>query len=288
MLHDFREWAPTLINVLAAVTLIEMMIAIGLGVTMADVAGVARNRILLLRALVANYIAVPALAVGILLLFQAQSTAAAGFLIAAVCPGAPYGPPLTNLARGNPPVAVGLMILLAGSSALLAPLLLRILLPMVAGDEPLHIDAVPLVGTLLFAQLLPLCVGLAVRHWRPALADKLTKPCNRLTALLNLVLLGTIVVVQFEMLIGIPLRAFGGMLLLLLSTMAAGWLLGERGAENRKTMAITTGVRNAGVCLVIATSSFPGTSAVTAATAYGIVQILVVALLAVAWGRWGS
>ena len=51
---------------------------------------------------------VVALAVGLLLLFRPHSLdpehfplVAAGFLIAAVCPGAPYGPPFTRMAGGN-------------------------------------------------------------------------------------------------------------------------------------------------------------------------------------------
>ena len=103
-----------LINFLVTITLIEMMVAIGLGVTFADLAGVVRNWHLLGRAALANYVCVPAATVGLLLLFAAHPMVAAGFLILAVCPGAPYGPPFTSIARGNDAVAVGLMVILAG------------------------------------------------------------------------------------------------------------------------------------------------------------------------------
>ncbi len=275
-----------IINILAAITLFEMMAAIGLGVTFAEVMGVARNWRLLVRAAAANYVGVPAAALGLLLLFQAQPLAAAGFLIAAVCPGAPYGPAFTSLARGNVVVAVGLMVVLAGSSALIAPLLLQLLLPWMAGDQqPLQVDAVKIVATLLFAQLLPLCLGLGLRQWRPPLAAKLKKPANQLSTILNLTTLGVILVVQFDMLTAIPLRVFAGMLLLVLATLAIGWLLGGPDSANRKTLLFTTGVRNAGVSLVIASSTFPGTPAVTAATAFALFQTIVIALVAVGWGR---
>ena len=274
-----------LIHVLAAITLFEMMIAIGLSVTFGELIGVARDWRLLIRAVAANYIGVPAAAIGLLILFHAQPLVATGFLIAAVCPGAPYGPPFTGLARGNIVVAVGLMVLLAGSSALIAPLLLQLLVPLVAGDEPLQINAMKLVGTLLLAQLLPLAIGLGVRQWRPLWAERLKKPANLLTTILNLVLLGLILVVQYETLIGIPLRAFVGMSLLVLAALAIGWLLGEPGGVKRKTLAITTAVRNAGVCLVIASSSFAGTPAVTAATVYALFQTISLALIALSWGR---
>src|SRR4051794_34452375 len=118
------------INVLVMVTLIEMMAAIGLGVTTAQLTAVARDWRLLARAAVANYVCFPAAAIGLLLLFDPLPMVAAGFLILAVCPGAPFGPPLTAVARGNVAVAVGLMVVLAASSAVLAPLLLAALLPL--------------------------------------------------------------------------------------------------------------------------------------------------------------
>jgi BASS family bile acid:Na+ symporter len=43
---------------------------------------------------------------------------AAGFVVLAVCPGAPYGPPFTAIAKGSVAVAVGLIVSLLGTLAL--------------------------------------------------------------------------------------------------------------------------------------------------------------------------
>jgi BASS family bile acid:Na+ symporter len=277
-----------LINVLVTVTLVEMMVTVGLGVTFADLAGVARNWRLVARAGLANYVCVPAATVGLLLLFGAQPLVAVGFLILAVCPGAPYGPPFAAVAKGNVAVAVGLMVILAGSSAILAPVLLYLLLPLLSGGEPLSVDATKVVGTLLATQLLPLCAGVAVRQWRPRLADRLRGPGNLLSKVLNLVAVGFILMAQFHLLMAIPLRSLGGMLALLLASLAAGWLLGGPGADNRKVLALTTALRNVGVGLVVATGSFAGTPAVTATLVYGLFGVVGSLLLAVVWGRRGA
>ncbi len=273
-----------LINLLVTVTLIEMMIAIGLGVTLADILSVVRNRRLLARAALANYVCVPIAAVGLLLLFRAQPMVAAGFLIAAVCPGAPYGPPFTVLAKGNVAASVGLMVVLAASSAVAAPLLLRVLLPWLGCDSQ-SVDAGKMVVTLLATQLLPLCVGVAIRQWRPSLAAGLLKPASRLSAVLNLTAIALILAVQFQSLTAIRPSGFLGMLALVSTALAAGWVLGLPGSGNRRVMAITTSVRNVGVGLVIATSSFPGTPAVTATLAFALFQTVVIALVAAGWGR---
>jgi hypothetical protein len=53
-------------------------------------------------------------------------------------------------------------------------------------------------------------------------------------------------------------------------------------------MVMATSVRNVGVSLVIAADGFPGTPAVTAATAFAIFQTVVMALVALGWGRLAS
>jgi BASS family bile acid:Na+ symporter len=280
------------INLLASVTLFEMMVTLGLGVTFADVLAVARNWKLLGRAGLASYVCVPLAAVGLLLLFRPHTDVpaafpliAAGFLIAAVCPGAPYGPPFTGLAKGNVPVAVGLMVILAGSSAIMAPLLLHLLLPLTSGDEQLQVEAARLVGVLLVAQFLPLTVGLALRQWRPALAARLRRPASLVSLALNLLTVGLVLCVQLDMLLGIPLRAYGGMCALVAAAVAVGWLLGGPDRHKRTAMVMATSVRNVGVSLVIATGSFANTPAVTATTAFALFQTLVMALVALMWDR---
>jgi BASS family bile acid:Na+ symporter len=277
-----------LINILVTITLIEMMVTVGLQVTLTELLGVARSWRLVTRAALANYVLVPAFTVGLLLLFQPHPMVAAGFLILAVCPGAPFGPPITALARGNVPVAVGLMVLLAGSSALLAPLLLPYLLLLVSGGEPLNVEATRIAGTLLVSQLLPLGVGLSLRQWRPRLAEWLKKPANQVGKVLGLLTVVFILVGHYDLLAEIRPRGLAGMLALLIASWVAGLLLGGPGSENRKAMTLTTSLRNVGVGLVIVTGSFPGSPALTATLVYGLIEIVGSLLLALVWSRRGT
>lgn len=277
-----------LINLLATVVLIEMMLTIGLGVRSSDITAVARRAGLVTRAALANYVLAPAAAIGLLLLFHAQPMVAAGLLIAAVCPGAPYGPPFTSMARGNVTMSVGLMVILAGSSAVIAPVLLKLSLPWVAGDMPLKVNAVKMVATLLLSQFIPLCIGILIRDKKPAVADRWKGPCSRISTVLNLVVLSAILVIQFRMLVDIPLRGYIGMLALVAGTILAGLIFGGSSRAERVSMIFATSVRNVGVSLVIATGSFPGTPAITSATAYAIFQTVAMALVALAWGKMAA
>lgn len=277
-----------IVNIIVIITLFEMMVTIGLGVPFGEVLNVARNKRLVIRTFLANYVCVPAITVGLLLLFRANPMVSAGFLIAAVCPGAPFGPPLTALAKGNVAASVGLMVILAGTSAIMAPVLLNFLLPIMSGDNSLKIDLAKIMITLFVVQLIPLFLGQWLRHARPELAIRLLKPAKKISMVLTLIILGLIITVQYPTLMEVRLRGWFGMTLLVCLSMMTGWLFGGPGRDNRKTMIIATSVRNVGVGLVIVTSSFPGTAAVTAVVAFGVFQVIFMVLYSIWIGRTGS
>jgi bile acid:Na+ symporter, BASS family len=273
------------INILVTITLIEMMVLVGLRVTFAELAQTAGNLQLIARAAVANYVLVPAVTVALLILFNVGAMVAAGFLVLAVCPGAPYGPPFAAIARANVPVAVGLMAILAGTSTIISPALLHVLLPWVAGGAAPQIDLIGMLGALLATQLLPLLVGLTMKHRRPQLADRLLAPFELVSKVLNLSVAGLILGTQFSMLMDISIAGFAGMLILLVASLVIGWIAGGPGRDDRRTMALTTSLRNVGLGLVIVTGNFAGTPAVSAALAYGIVEVLGSLAVALWWAR---
>ena len=273
-------------NLLVLVLLIEMMLSAGLRVSWSDLAGVFRNASLLARAAVANYIVVPAVVILLLHLFPAKPLVAIGFLLVGVCPAAPFAPAPTAIARGNVPVSVGLMVILAGSSAFLAPLLLSFSLPLVAHGADLKIDTSKIVTTLLMTQILPLGIGIIVHSKRPRNAERLRKPSNVLGALLSLAVVALIVTGQSRTLTEIRGSAFVGINLLLLVCLAGGWILGGKESGIRNSVGLTTAARNVGVALVIATASFPDTAAVTAVMLVAIFQTVLLLLFAVWMGRF--
>lgn len=276
------------ISILVAITLFEMMLATGLSVRLVDITGVARDRRLLLRAGLANYVAVPLAAVLLVDLTDADPMAAAGILILAVCPGAPYAPPLTALARGRTATSVGLMVILAGSSVIIAPVLLFFLLPIMTGGADLHVEPLKLLGVILGTQLLPLCCGLAINHWRPDWAARWLARAVVAGKILNAATLAVILTSQFPQLLDIRPRGALAMLILLGLSLGAGWSAGGGTDRDRRTVALTTTIRNVGLGLVIASGTFAGTTAVTAVIVYGLLQLLGSSLLALWWRRGSS
>ena len=277
-----------LISVLVAVTLIEMMLATGLGVRPANVIGVARNGPLLLRAGLANYVVVPAAAVLLILVVGGDPLASIGILLLAVSPGAPYGPPLTALAHGSASTAVGLMVIMAGSSVAMAPLLLFLLLPLTTGAAGLQVDAIGVLEVIMVTQLLPLCCGLAISHRLPDLAARWLGPAVAAGKVLNAATLALILISHLPQVAAVPPGGIAGMLVLLGVSLAAGWNAGGRWKGERQAVALTTLIRNVGLGLVIASSTFAGTSVTTTVVVYGLMQLLGSFLVALWWRRGSS
>jgi BASS family bile acid:Na+ symporter len=152
-------------------------------------------------------------------------------------------------------------------------------------DSELRFDFLHIVKILLFTQLLPLGIGLAVHQWAPKLAERTVKPLGKLANLLLLSLVGVILWNEYQMLLAIRALAWLGMLILLLTSLSVGWCCGgfDRGA--RRAFAVTTGVRNAAVGLAIANTNFAATPAVTAVVAYAVVSIFGTLAMAIAAGK---
>jgi BASS family bile acid:Na+ symporter len=264
-----------LIKCLTLGGLAALMLGMGLKVRWDEVVGALRGqpRAALL-AVLANFVLAPAFTLALLWVFQPHPMASLGFLILAVCPGAPIGPPFTALARGDVASSIAWMVLLAGLSAVLSPALLVLLTGPFMPPEGLKINFLAIVMSLMVAQLIPLAVGLVVHAYAPAVAARLQKPVALLGNVLLLTLFVLLLCREYESLAQVRPQGWLGMVLLLLATLAIGWVCGGPGVEGRKAMALTTGSRNVGVGLAIAGANFAGTLAVSALVVYGLFSIL--------------
>lgn len=263
-----------IVNLLTVAGLIAMMLSMGFKVSIDQVVTSIRQPRQVISGLLANFVFVPAATLGLLYLFDADHFVSVGFLILAVCPGAPVAPPFVGIARGDVPCAIGQMVILAGLSAVLAPVLLSVLVAQLLPESNLRIDYLVIVRTLLVAQILPLVVGLCIRHWLPKLTERIAKPVGLLA---NLLLLGVVVILlarEYQTLEAIRMRGWFGMLLLLTASLGIGWLCGGPGRPTRKALALTSASRNAAVALVIASKNFPATPAVSTVIAFGLFSIL--------------
>jgi BASS family bile acid:Na+ symporter len=265
--------AAELVKPLSIALLLVMMAGVGMEVSYREVIASFREAGYMLLGMFASFVLVPIVTVLFMRAYEVQPMVAVGFLILAVCPGAPFIPTVSKIAGGNVPVSVGLMLVLAASSAILAPLLLRLLLARLPGTGSVQIDFLAILKTLLVTQLLPLGLALAFHAWKENAAARLASLLKKLSLLLLVVLMAALFVAYWDEFAKLRFSAYVGMLLLFATMFAIGWLLGGPGIARRKTMAFGTASRNAGVGLVIVAGNFANTPAVPAVTVFALVII---------------
>ena len=262
------------VNNLMLVSLMCLLLGVGLRTPFGAVSSVAQQYHLVLRGLVANFVVVPFVFTLVLQGLPLGPDVIIGLLVLAAVPVASAAPPFVGLAKGDLPYAVGLMLIVAFLCVPLTPLILALCLP--PSEAGLEIDLWKIIQTLLTAQLIPLSVGMTIQHVRQRWAEKLLQFVPKL-ALIGIVLsLTLIAAMQARQIVGLGvLPHLAALLSILVCLLIGNVMMKGVAAEMRRSLAISTAIRNVAVALLIVGTNFPGTSAVTIVFVFGILSLIV-------------
>jgi BASS family bile acid:Na+ symporter len=272
------------VKLASAVMLVSLMLNAGLQCNREHLVAVLKNYGLIGRALLANVVLVPIFGVLLVRLFHLDTYIAIGFLLMAIAPGAPF---LPRAAGRQPGGSLGLAIALAFILPLISIITIPITAPLVfphTGEG--HVPIGQFLVTLLGFQLVPLAIGAIVADRAPGIGAKLERP---LVALFFLAVLVLLVLAGDTVVKGVAaVYGSGGMwamLVIVLLSIATGWLLGGKEIAYRRTLGIGTALRNIGLCILLATTNFPGTVVAATVLTYFVIQFVVSLLFRVVMHR---
>jgi predicted Na+-dependent transporter len=200
--------------------------------------------------LFAVVVPVPILAVVVVKLFGLRGAVAAGIILMAISPGAPVALRRAIQAGGGPQFAPTLHLAIVMLAVVTVPVSVMVMAWIFS--VRFAISPLDVARQVLFAQLLPLGVGAALRAWRPLLAARLEP---RLAAISNLMLLTLIVLCLVALgprLVAVgwaPVIAGVG---LTLCALFAGSMFAGHEASLRPAAAVAAAMRNPGLALLIA------------------------------------
>ena len=163
MLMDLLSKAATMAMLSFVVS---SMLAMGAGLTVARIIEPLRNVRLVLLALFANFVLMPAGAIALAKALRLDEPFGVGLLLLGCAAGAPFLPKLAELAKGNLAFAVGAMVLLMVVTVAYLPIVLPLLLPGVT------VDPWQIARSLVLLMLLPLAVGLVLKSQYEDLATR--------------------------------------------------------------------------------------------------------------------
>lgn len=269
-----------LLNLLILIFVVTSMFGTGLSLTVGQIIEPLRNIQAVVLALVANFVAVPALAYIIALVLGLDEGFRTGLIIISTVAGAPFLPKLAQVAKGDVALSVGLMILLMVVTVGYAPLVLPLLIPGIT------VSAWDIAQPLITLMLIPLAAGLFVRAWQPETAGKLAPVMNQASSY-SLIAAGVLgLLVGWRQLIGaFGTSAYLAAVLLVAGAVLIGFLLGGRGLPRKSVMSLGTGQRNISAALLIATTNFTDPAVVLMVL---VVSVVGLALLFFVGGVFGK
>ncbi|PWU11259.1 MAG: transporter [Verrucomicrobia bacterium] len=249
---------------------LSSMLAMGLGLTVAQIIAPLRSVRLVGLSLVANFVVMPVVAMGLAKLLALDEPLGLGLLVLGTAAGAPFLPKLAQIAKGNLAFSVGLMVLLMVITVGYLPLVLPLLLPGVS------VNSGKIARSLVLLMLLPLAGALAVKAKFPVAAARLKPPLDRISNLSLILVIALLTVVNFKSVLGVfGTRGILAGLLFIAVAGGVGWLLGGPAADTRIVLGQATAQRNIAAALVVGSQSFKDPKVVVMVVVVAIVGLLI-------------
>ena len=273
------EQAIAYFQMIVPVGLMLIMFSMGLTLRLADFALVLKSARLVSAGLAGQLVALPLLALAIGALFQLPPELALGLFIVAICPAGTTSNALTFVGRGNVALAIVLTALTSLVTVFSIPFLLSWALPwFLAGTR--EVPAIPIPTTMLqlfTITVLPVTLGMVVRHFRAGLADRMV-PWLRPTAFVILVaVIGLSVAVAFEMVLRNLAGVGPAIWVLNVLGMAAGLAIGRAigvGRRDSMTLAIEIGVQNVTLAIFLTLTVLDSLELAVTQNIYGVIMLL--------------
>jgi len=272
-----------LVKYLLMISVMVMMLGVGLRIEYRQVIAAAKQFQPVLRGVLVNFLFVPALIYLLILWLPLTADVRIGIMLMAAAPIAPMAPPFVDMAKGDLAYAVGLMAIVALLSVPFTPLILSLALPRSEGG--ITLNPFQIIKILLSVQLIPICTGMLICRASPAWAARLDRFVPKAGQIGLVVSILLVLAAQSRQIlsIGIPSHLF--ILVLVVGSLYAGdvMLIGDS-AGRRRSLAISTAIRNIPLAFLIANTNFPGTAVAPVTLVFAVFSMVV----AVVYGRLQS
>jgi BASS family bile acid:Na+ symporter len=255
------------------------MFGVALDIKPGDFKNLITNPKATLLGIFSQFILLPALTFGLILLINPYPSIALGMIMVAACPGGNISNFMTNLSGGNAALSVSLTAFATFAAIFMTPINLQfwgsLYQPTQQILETVSIDPVQIFKTIALILGVPLLLGMWWRQYRPVMAQKMSKWLKPLSILIFLGFIAAAFAVNFEIfletihLVVVIVFIHNGIAL------GSGYLLARSFSlpkADRKTLTIETGIQNSGLGLLLIFTFFDGLGGM--------------ALVAAWWGLW--
>jgi BASS family bile acid:Na+ symporter len=278
--------AQQLIGLAIQVSMAAIVFCVGLNTRRGDIVSLLGKPGLLFRSLLAMNVIMPIVAALLAIAFGLDRPVEVALIALAVSPVPPILPAKEIKAGASSSYAVALLAISALVAIVLVPGSIE-LLGWIFG-RTVHVPIPTVVKAVAVSVLAPLLAGVVVRYFGPVLAARIVRPLTRVANILLVAAAAPVLFVAWPALVA-EIGSFRliAVVLLVLTGLAVGHLLGGPDPDDRTALALSTSSRHPGVAIAVANTLVPDDKTVVVAVLFAFLASVIATAPYVKWRKRG-
>ena len=245
-----------LTEVFLPLSLAIIMLGMGLTLTPDDFKRIVRYPKSIGVGLLNQLVILPLLAFLLISLLGLQTELAVGLVILAACPGGPTSNLISHLSKGDTALSISLTVVSSLVTVLTIPFLVNFaILKYIPNGQEQALPIFKTIVSVLVITIIPVAIGMWIRHRKPSLAQQLDRPVKLLSASFLFLIIVAALAKEKDNLAEFFVIAGPASLLLNLLSMAIGYGSSRATGHDTKqsiTIAIESGIQNGTLGIAIA------------------------------------
>ena len=270
------------------ITLFCIMFSMGAQLSPRDFNLLFKNTPSVITGIAAQMLLLPILALILLYPLHLPAEIFAGFIILALSPGGTTSNMFSYLADGN----LALSITLTAVVSVITPLSIPLIAPWLLADQlhasNIHLPFMVTMMKLIVVTLIPVALGMLLRHFKPLFCSHNAKWLTRSPMLMLLLVIASIIRQNWSNMPQLIQQTALPTLLLATVALACAYLFARslnRDSRDARTIAIETAIQNGGTAILITGSILHNPAMTIAPVMYGILMLAPVSLFALLFQR---
>jgi BASS family bile acid:Na+ symporter len=269
-------------EVLLPLSLAFIMFGMGLSLTTQDFLQLFKTPKPIFVGLLGQIILLPLLALAICLTFDLPGPITIGLMVLSACPGGTMSNLISHLARANLALSVSLTAVSTVICVFSTPFIIQYSINQFAGANPPEFSIIGTVLGLFFVSILPVVIGMSVRHFAQNWAFKVEGFFRKFSLFFMIAMIIAILIKERATLMSSLEQAFLACLALNICAILLGLFLSKIFSLSQVdgvTLGIEVGIQNAALALLICITFLDSPEYAVSAGIYGLAMYIGPALL---------
>ena len=238
-------------NLSVLIYIVTTMLAMGLKFLPKQFLEPLKDKSLILKSLVANFILLPIITYIILQLIPLEQGLAIGLILMAAGAGSPFMLKLIQYMKADIKFAVGLMLILSIVTLFYMPLVLSFLLPGVS------VNPTSIAVSLLALVFLPLIIGTSIKLRYNEIAKTIQPTFNQISNIFIVIVIVLYLGLNYEDFLAVfGTGALIAAIIFIIAAFLIGYLLGGSSKNTKSVLGMGTAIRNSSAAFVVAVTNF--------------------------------